>query len=100
MAAALDNANPTILNASQLPTRQLRTVERQGPDSKYSDLIFARPSYLSKPFCDDGGAAAWPEIRAQNDPFAADPIDEQEIYGMSQCELVSREKKRRKKNSL
>lgn len=79
MAAALDNANPTILSASQLPTRQKRVVARQGPDSKYSDIIFERPSYLSKPFCLD--ETSWPSFGGQDEQFASDPIDEQEIYG-------------------
>lgn len=80
-ATALDNANPTIISASQLPTRQKRAVARQGPDSKYSDVIFQRPSYLSSPFCVD--EASWPSFDAQDDGFATDPIDEQEIYGTS-----------------
>jgi metal-sulfur cluster biosynthetic enzyme len=82
-AAALDNANPTILSASQLPTRKQRVAPRKGPDSKYQDLIFARPSYLAGPFSDEIGAT-W------DDTFAAggrlevggEPIDEQEIYDL------------------
>ncbi|KAL6358871.1 hypothetical protein LRP88_09064 [Fusarium phalaenopsidis] len=50
--ATLDNANPTILSASQLPTRQKKAEPRRGPESKYDELIFAKPSYLSSPFCD------------------------------------------------
>ena len=83
-AAALDNANPTILSASQLPTRQSKKVSpRIGPDSKYSDIIFARPSYLEKPFCVDN-INAWPERDLDgnnNNNSSEDAIDEQEIYG-------------------
>ena len=78
-AAALDNANPTILSASQLPTRQKRSQPRRGPDTKYSDLILSKPSYLSQPFYED--EALWPRGETGDDDFAAEPIDEQEIYG-------------------
>lgn len=79
--AALDNANPTVLSASQLPTRQKKAAPRKGPDSKYSEVIFSKPSYLSRPFCDD--EAAWPRGGdIGDDEYAPEPIDEQEIYGM------------------
>lgn len=95
-AAALDNANPTILSASQLPTRQKRSAPRNGPDCIYSDLIFAKPSYMSRPFLQDddvryqddtAAAVAWSRFgagsgAAAEDGLSAEPIDEQEIYGM------------------
>lgn len=95
-AAALDNANPTILSASQLPTRQKRSAPRNGPDCRYSDLIFAKPSYLSRPFLQDddiqyqddtAAAVPWSRLGAgsgavDEDRLSAEPIDEQEIYGM------------------
>lgn len=84
--AELDNANPTIINASELPTRKQKVVPRKGPDCKYTDVIFARPSYLSSPFCGDdyGAAIAWPRGSGADDGVddsAPEPIDEQEIYG-------------------
>lgn len=87
MAAALDNANPTILSASQLPTRGKRATPRKGPDSKYAEVILSKPCYLSRPFYqgeDDELQvdAAWPRLNVDAEDFvAADPIDEQEIYG-------------------
>jgi metal-sulfur cluster biosynthetic enzyme len=78
-AAALDNANPTILSASQLPTRQKRSLPRKGPESKYSDIIFSKPSYLSRPFC--ASDPSWPDALAADD-FSVEPIDEQEIYDL------------------
>ncbi|RFU72351.1 mip18 family [Trichoderma arundinaceum] len=94
-AAALDNANPTILSASQLPTRQKRSAPRNGPDCIYSDLIFSKPSYMSRPFLQDddaqyqddaAAAVAWSRFGAASgaavDDVSAEPIDEQEIYGM------------------
>jgi hypothetical protein len=86
-AAALDNASPTILNTSQLPTRQKKFAPRLGPDSKYTDLIFSRPSYLSQPFCDgfeEDPVWSSPDSSSgssSGDDFAVDAIDEQEIYG-------------------
>ncbi|KAM3515434.1 hypothetical protein MY11210_000996 [Beauveria gryllotalpidicola] len=85
--AALDNANPTVLNASELPTRKHKVGPRRGPDSKYTDIIFARPSYLSSPFCGDdhGAAVAWPRGGADDsfsDDATPEPIDEQEIYDL------------------
>ena len=38
-AAALDNANPTVLSAAELPTRQQRLTHRRGPESKFNDMI-------------------------------------------------------------
>ncbi|KAK0762327.1 hypothetical protein N5P37_005137 [Trichoderma harzianum] len=95
-AAALDNANPTILSASQLPTRQKRSAPRNGPDCRYSDLIFAKPSYMSRPFLQDddiryqddtAAAVAWSRFGAGSGAAAevdlsAEPIDEQEIYDL------------------
>lgn len=76
----LDNANPTILSAAQLPTRQTKRVApRKGPDAKYNDIILAKPAYLSRPFCDDD--SLWPDRDIVDDDFAEEPIDEQEIYG-------------------
>lgn len=74
----MDNANPTILSASQLPTRHKRAAPRKGPDSKYADLIFSRPSYLDGPFCDDYES---PSSDDDDNTLEPEPIDEQEIYG-------------------
>ncbi|KAK2595355.1 hypothetical protein QQS21_006955 [Conoideocrella luteorostrata] len=79
--AALDNANPTIVNASDLPTRQKKAAPRKGPDSRYSDVIFSKSSFLTYPFCDDD--AIWPRGDiGGDDGYAAEPIDEQEIYDL------------------
>ena len=88
MDRAPENANPTILNESQLPSRQKRGTPRKGPDTKYSDIIFAKPSYLSRPFQDRvtghpnlGLSSPWRDLDEQDHDFAEEPIDEQEIYG-------------------
>lgn len=94
-AAALDNANPIILSASQLPTRHKRSAPRKGPDCRYSDLILSKPSYMSRPFLQDddaqyqldtAAAVAWSRFGSgaggADDNLSAEAIDEQEIYGM------------------
>lgn len=78
-AALLDNANPTILSAEQLPTRQSKAATRQGPDTRYDALLLQRPSYLSVPFCD--ASDGWLRGGLSDRLCDADPIDEQEIYG-------------------
>ncbi|CAI4218672.1 unnamed protein product [Parascedosporium putredinis] len=92
-----DNANPTILNVSQLPTRQTKKkVTLTGPGTKYSSFVFSRPAYLScssasllssspssasdeSTFDDWGGAGAQ---GLSDDEFVEEPIDEQEIYDL------------------
>lgn len=76
MAAVLDNANPTILGAEQLPTRHKKAAPREGPDTRYDGVLFQTASYLSS-----GGVS--------HDAFAPDPIDEQEIYGTHSPSLCS-----------
>lgn len=71
-----DNANPTILNPSDLPSRRAGgTVKRRddGGSGLFDDLI---PSltHLTDPF--DASASA-----SDSDDDIVENIDEQEIYG-------------------
>lgn len=70
-----DNANPTILNTSQLPTRQnkRKTIPQKVTTNEFEVI----PSYLSKPFSDN----LWSDDIDASDDFTAEPIDEQEIFG-------------------
>lgn len=74
------NANPTIRNASDLPTRRRRT---SSTSKKHPLGIFASsiPSstYLSDPF----EAAPVSTGTESDEDDVAEPIDEQEIYGTS-----------------
>jgi hypothetical protein len=86
----IQNANPTILTAAQLPTREAtRQARRKGPDTRYNDAIFAKPGYFSSPLNghDDHLYAGWlgggGGGDAADDGFTEEPIDEQEIYGQS-----------------
>jgi hypothetical protein len=72
-----DNANPTILNASDLPSRRNdSTVKRRddGGTGLFDNLI-PRYNYLSDPFEDPLSASD------SDDDAVVEKIDEQEIYG-------------------
>ncbi|EEY17626.1 FAM96B [Verticillium alfalfae VaMs.102] len=85
----VDNANPTILTAAQLPTRQSKkNLARKGPDNKYDGIILAKPDFLSHPFC-DADDFLWPDKDDANEEFTQEPIDEQEIYGTALCSFLS-----------
>lgn len=66
----MQNSNPTILNAADLPTR-LRPTARK-PDHVG---IFALPS-LSPDFLSEASSDS------EDENLLEEPIDEQEIYGM------------------
>ncbi|RDA93234.1 hypothetical protein CP533_6520 [Ophiocordyceps camponoti-saundersi (nom. inval.)] len=75
------NANPTVLSASQLPTRHKIPAPRRGPDTRYDDLVFAAPPYLFRPW--SRRSPAWPpSAAAHDDTYATEPIDEQEVYDL------------------
>ncbi|KAG5990821.1 hypothetical protein E4U43_004184 [Claviceps pusilla] len=80
--AALDNANPTILSPSQLPTRHKTVSARAGPDSKYSEVIFSKPPYLSDPLSDNHDIWPGDGVIVGDGGSAPEPIDEQEIYDL------------------
>jgi hypothetical protein len=72
-----DNANPTILNVSQLPSRaQKRSTARVGSDSKYDGVV------LSSPYWSDASSDDSQEAREE---VTDDALDEQEIYGKHAC---------------
>ncbi|PKS12787.1 hypothetical protein jhhlp_000998, partial [Lomentospora prolificans] len=92
-----DNANPTILNASQLPTRQTKKkVALTGPGTKYTSLVFSPPTYLSASSLslssasssDDENSSTFDEWSGageqgfSDEEFVEEPIDEQEIYDL------------------
>ncbi|MCJ1242820.1 hypothetical protein MMC30_000015 [Trapelia coarctata] len=76
----IENANPTIRNASDLPTRRGRTSSQN--DKKNTLGLFASsiPSstYLSDPF----EPTTTSSDSESDDENAAEPIDEQEIYDL------------------
>ncbi|KAI0021171.1 hypothetical protein F4780DRAFT_303308 [Xylariomycetidae sp. FL0641] len=74
-----DNANPTILNTSQLPTRQNGKKDRA---SKKSNLGFDAIIRPSKYAASSLSNLLWLEDPESDDELDAEPIDEQEIYDL------------------
>ncbi|KAG0651543.1 MIP18 family [Hyphodiscus hymeniophilus] len=77
-SAQLDNANPTILNASDLPSHRRR---RQGRDTSskehgVKEVLMAKPSYSLDPFYLSDFSDT------DSDDSTIEPIDEQEIYDL------------------
>ncbi|KAJ4297276.1 hypothetical protein N0V88_004194 [Collariella sp. IMI 366227] len=73
MERDLENANPTILNASQLPSRTRNgTVARNGPDSKCDSIVYPKH--------------AWPygssSSSDEDEDCAEEPMDQQDIYDL------------------
>lgn len=83
-AMAVDNANPTILSASELPSHRQRRLLKEAESKKHGirELLTSRPSYASDPFYLSDFSDA------DSEDSTAEPIDEQEIYGeQSTCIL-------------
>jgi hypothetical protein len=75
-----DNANPTILNPSDLPSRRNESAVKRrddGGSGLFDDLV-PRYDYLSDPFEESVSAS-------ESDDDVVENIDEQEIYGVSSC---------------
>jgi hypothetical protein len=70
----LDNANPIILSASELPSHRQRRTKKEASSKQHvvRDLLTG-PSYASDPFMADSDT--------DSDDSNVEPIDEQEIYG-------------------
>jgi hypothetical protein len=78
-----DNANPTILNASDLPSRRREAPVRRRDDGGtglFDDLI---PPYS---YLDDAFDQALSSSDSDDD--AVEQIDEQEVYGQSRPSRV------------
>jgi metal-sulfur cluster biosynthetic enzyme len=75
----IDNANPTILNPSDLPSRRSEATVKSRDDGGTGlfDGLIPHYSYLSDPFDDEPLSAS-----SSDDEGAVERIDEQEIYGM------------------
>lgn len=72
----LENANPTILSVSQLPSRKRKGVTaRRGPDSKCDSIVFPKRAW---PY---GTNSSSDEEDDDDDEIGEQPLDEQDIYG-------------------
>ncbi|KAK1781272.1 FAM96B, variant [Copromyces sp. CBS 386.78] len=80
----LDNANPTVLSVSQLPSRNLaKGHERKGPDSKYDHILFPKQWWAGSSLNND--PSVWTSDEDEDDDLTLateEPIDEQEIYDL------------------
>ncbi|TAQ84733.1 hypothetical protein B7494_g6939 [Chlorociboria aeruginascens] len=76
--AALDNANPTILSVSELPSRRQgrKARDKSGSTNIIRDLALAKPAYMMDPFYMSEFSDS------DSDESTVEPIDEQEIYGV------------------
>ena len=73
------NANPLVLNASDLPTRKRRTSARDDPSLKNTVFTYPSPSFANDPF----KRSASPSSLEQSDSdMEEEPIDAQEIYDL------------------
>lgn len=74
----LDNANPTILSASDLPSHRQRIKDRDVSSKKHGVkyVLMAKPSYALDPFYMSDFSDT------DSDDSTAEPIDEQEIYDL------------------
>ncbi|ESA43916.1 FAM96B [Neurospora crassa OR74A] len=80
----LDNANPTVLSVSQLPSRNLAKGHvRKGPDSKYDHILFPKQWWAGSSLNTD--PSVWTSDEDEDDDLTLateEPIDEQEIYDL------------------
>lgn len=79
-----DNANPTILNPSDLPSRRRESSvkKREGAGVGLFDDLIPAYSYLNDPF--DA-----PQSSDDSDDGSVEDIDEQEIYGEQRAAKLS-----------
>ena len=79
----MQNANPTILNSADLPTRKPAVTPSKKPDL-YDGTIFANtlssPALQADPFVESPSES---EVSDDDDNVLEEPIDEQEVYGWS-----------------
>lgn len=85
-----DNANPVILNASDLPTRHRESLVKKSDDpiSTYLGGLLSTTQPFDDPFDEPLTSS---ESEAESD--AEEEIDEQEIYGMTLTHAVLRNRR-------
>lgn len=74
------NANPTILNASDLPTRRRRASSNKSSSTGLGIFSYPSPAYTDDPFSQVGSSKIDSDI--DSDDSIVEPIDEQEIYDL------------------
>ncbi|KAH6669364.1 hypothetical protein B0J14DRAFT_117838 [Halenospora varia] len=78
MGSVLDNANPTILSASELPSHRQQRKLKDESSGKHGirDLLVGKTSYAIDPFYMSDFSDT------DSDDSTMEPIDEQEIYDL------------------
>lgn len=79
-----DNANPTILLPSDLPSRHREnlTLKRKDGGTGLFDTLIPAHGYPYDPFAPPGSPATAPEASDSDSDDYIEPIDEQEIYDL------------------
>ena len=81
MDGELQNANPTVLNAAELPSRRRNKTVKRGPEYRFDDILSMKN--VAKAWRPPKGFSPWPVDEDDEDDLTEEPIDEQEIYGIS-----------------
>lgn len=84
--AELQNANPTILNLSELPTRRRQKQSQRRPDDDLTTFS-PRPPHWAKVLHETFEGFESKSVSDSSD--AEDPIDEQEIFGTLSVDIAS-----------
>lgn len=72
MERDLDNANPTILSVSQLPSRIRKgAATRRGPDSKCDSIVYPKHHW---PYGSNSSSE-------EDEDCGEEPVDAQDVYG-------------------
>jgi len=81
-----DNANPTILNPSDLPSRRSDSTAKRRDDGGTGlfDDVIPRYSHHHHHLFDDASVSAT-DSDDDDDDYAPEAIDEQEVYGTPTC---------------
>lgn len=88
MTTEIQNSNPTILSAADLPTR-LRPAEA-AKSSAYGSGLFASTLTFTGDSVDPASQYLSAESESEGDDLLEEPIDEQEIYGMCKQRLKTK----------
>ena len=73
------NANPTIINPSDLPSRRKKASTDQAQSNGLNIFSYPSPAYINDPFLQGSHSQSESDSDADSD---AEPIDEQEIYDL------------------
>ena len=82
MDAGKDNANPTIINPNDLPSRRRSTPSAAKPQGIFDALVPQYPSFLDAAAARDAEVLSDVSDPASSDDDEREEIDEQEVYDL------------------